>query len=497
MKSLFLFVIFLALSSSFQANADDTLFFPMAPVYQKSGFKKKFIGVELSNLNHNQFPEAMRQCERLSLYPFKIRFDRSSSLYCFVRPMSVTWSRSTTIGLSFEFGGGGADDSVILGEDITYGFKMSSLGAADLRSKKGLWLTDPLSSIVNQSKLMMNADSAMELAQISAGLQFLQSKRPSGIAWPSDRFSELNYVKRMDLNSSSLFMATVPTSKNKELLKATHNFKNQNKEFISWQQSIQGYHDRAPVWQDKDSDQLVSDICAGIEMRMGLSQRAALTCSVFANLTPYAFAYPSGDLFVTAGLFGVIPNVDTLIFFLAHESSHVFLQHTTQRLKQKDLQENFLSTLSILSNVFVLSNARSLTELGGSLAEQKISLDSMKVGTQAMLTMHQRDDEDEADELGMQIALELGADPKLIVEGLKQLEAYLSQTFSANQQSLVEKALHSDHRDLSQRAAALKQNDLQAEELASIRQNFSSQFEKIHGRAKGYSRYFQLGMRSQ
>jgi predicted Zn-dependent protease len=58
------------------------------------------------------------------------------------------------------------------------------------------------------------------------------------------------------------------------------------------------------------------------------------------SLGANAFAFPTGDIYITSGLLELIENDDELAFIMGHEIAHVVLRHTIYTI-----QENTLATL--------------------------------------------------------------------------------------------------------------------------------------------------------
>ncbi len=127
-----------------------------------------------------------------------------------------------------------------------------------------------------------------------------------------------------------------------------------------------------------------------------------------------AFATPGGNIFITRGLITQIRSESDLAGVLAHEISHVVLKHHL-----KDIQKNAQKNLAIdLASV----------KAGGLAGEAARAV--ARVGLEGFVRGLSREDELEADRLGVVIAARAGYDPYGLPAVL-QLLAALPQSDSA------------------------------------------------------------------
>jgi len=123
-----------------------------------------------------------------------------------------------------------------------------------------------------------------------------------------------------------------------------------------------------------------------------------------------AFALPGGYVYVTRGLIGLAENEAELAGVIAHEIGHVAARHGAQRHSKNVLTGIGLTILGIATESSALTNIAS-------------------VGAQAMLSSYSREDEFEADQLGVGYLSRAGFDPDAMstflakMEGNTQLEA--------------------------------------------------------------------------
>ena len=105
-----------------------------------------------------------------------------------------------------------------------------------------------------------------------------------------------------------------------------------------------------------------------------------------------AFALPGGYVYVTRGLLAHLENEAQLAMVLGHEVAHVAARHASQRAFEAQA-----SQLGIIAGAVLGQQV-----LGGSAAENILNMGGQ--ATQLLLLSHSRDDEREADELGVEYA---------------------------------------------------------------------------------------------
>jgi len=116
-----------------------------------------------------------------------------------------------------------------------------------------------------------------------------------------------------------------------------------------------------------------------------------------------AFALPGGQVFITAGLYRLFTASDQLAAVLAHEIAHVAARHSAQRIAKSKLTNGLLNAVMVGSGDATVTQ---ITALAGQLVNMKFS----------------REDEVEADRLGVFFMTDAGYDPKGMVELMEVLE---------------------------------------------------------------------------
>jgi predicted Zn-dependent protease len=118
-----------------------------------------------------------------------------------------------------------------------------------------------------------------------------------------------------------------------------------------------------------------------------------------------AFALPGGPIFVNVGTINAAENEAQLVGVLAHEMSHVYMQHSAKQLPKQEWA-NILGALGGL-----------LGGAAGDLAQMGIQL-----GAGTILMKYSRGDEAQADAVGAIIMYKAGYDPRQMAEFFALLE---------------------------------------------------------------------------
>jgi len=117
-----------------------------------------------------------------------------------------------------------------------------------------------------------------------------------------------------------------------------------------------------------------------------------------------AFAVPGGYIYITRGLLALANNEAELAGVLSHEIGHITARHSAQRYSQGMLAQIGLAGLG------VITGSQGLTNLAG-------------YGAQAWLQSYSRDQEFQADQLGVRYLSRASYDPQAMAAFLSSLEA--------------------------------------------------------------------------
>jgi len=145
------------------------------------------------------------------------------------------------------------------------------------------------------------------------------------------------------------------------------------------------------------------------------------------------FSLPGGHVYITSALLK-LANDDELGSVLAHEIGHIVARHSLKTLKQKQEYDDIARSLG------------ELTGVAGNLARD-LGVALGQIVAEGFLTVHTRDEEREADFLGVRGMARAGFDPQGMVTMFQKL-----QRIEERDASLLG-TLFSDHPDAQERIA--------------------------------------------
>lgn len=140
-----------------------------------------------------------------------------------------------------------------------------------------------------------------------------------------------------------------------------------------------------------------------------------ITTTVVRNNSLNAFAAPAGYVFVFTGLIHHFEHEAELAAVIAHELAHVSQRHIASRFKKAQI----VGMASMLGSVAGMLLAASGSENAGA-AGQALALGSQAGGQTAMLN-YSRQDEREADQVGMKYLIDAGYSPRGMVGSFEKI----------------------------------------------------------------------------
>lgn len=129
-----------------------------------------------------------------------------------------------------------------------------------------------------------------------------------------------------------------------------------------------------------------------------------------------AFALPGGPMFVNIGTITAAANEAQLAGVMAHEMSHVYMQHSAKQAAKAQ-------TTGLLAG---LAEAALGAAVGGTVAE--LGAAGIQMGAQGLTLKYSRTDEAQADAVGAIIMYKAGYNPEALAEFFKTLETVGGQT---------------------------------------------------------------------
>jgi predicted Zn-dependent protease len=133
-----------------------------------------------------------------------------------------------------------------------------------------------------------------------------------------------------------------------------------------------------------------------------------------------AYAFPGGSIAATRGIMINLENEAELAALLGHELGHVNARHTAERMSKGMVTEAVVGGVAILAG----TQSAALGELASSLGQ---------VGAGAFLAFYSRENERQADDLGMEYMVKSGYSPEGFIGLMDML-----QNISKHQPSAIE-----------------------------------------------------------
>ncbi len=445
------------------ANADSV--FPFFPMYKSEylGMSKKFIGVVVPErfLDLPEVSESnVTRVVGCDLHP-SVKVQKACQT---MRAMGLTpeFHKNRVYGLKVKGTG-----QVLKGRSVSIGIDLlpnfgSDDNTFDFREKSE-WEISPLQNLANiftginslisppkytealeeTLRLIPYLQSAMRHNQeyeVIQGGNLIPAKKSRDV---EVSISDKTYVKiRPDLNEVTA-----------ELKDATFEYYRNIKEEQKWQNemSVAYMAQLTPVIGDEGSNRLIQEVCDYLASAYGTATELWPRCRIMASLDANAFALPSGDIFISAGLIGIISDLDGVVHVLGHEIGHNIGRHLTKRFRLYGYFMPPMIAIGIAGNTFALAGgvgvlgpvtaatwfpqmigASQLAGIGGTI---------VNLGVAAGLMYHSREHERQADRFGHEIAFLTGARAEGIERGWNEFKNYVEDYYGVRGnwlQSLLE-----------------------------------------------------------
>ena len=123
-----------------------------------------------------------------------------------------------------------------------------------------------------------------------------------------------------------------------------------------------------------------------------------------------AFALPGGEMFVNIGTITAASNEAELAGVMAHEMSHVYMQHSAKQMQKAQLTQGLAGLAGAV-----------LGDRGGVLGS--LGQTGIQIGTGMVMLKYSRTDEAQADDVGARILYRAGYNPQALADFFKKLQA--------------------------------------------------------------------------
>ncbi len=190
----------------------------------------------------------------------------------------------------------------------------------------------------------------------------------------------------------------------------------QQQEIQSADRVVAEVYRQMPVLPDSDPvarylRQLGGRLAAVAPLTPGLTEQWPFRFHVVASEEINAFALPGGTMFVNLGAIQAAETESQLVGVMGHEMSHVILRHSTCSLSNQR-KRGIWYNLGAIRTSIALGAARGATAAEG--IDEAANLDFLRMS---------RDDEKQADLLGIRIAHDAGYDPRGLPQFFEIIQA--------------------------------------------------------------------------
>jgi len=182
---------------------------------------------------------------------------------------------------------------------------------------------------------------------------------------------------------------------------------------ISREQEIALGAEAAPKFEQEFGGRVPNDQLQGYVRSVGARLAAAsdrpmpYSYTILKSDVPNAFALPGGSIFITAGLMRRMTNERQLAAVLGHETAHVAARHSVKQMQKQ-------------------MGAQLLVEIVGRIGgpdKGQTAADVAKIASTMALLRYSREDEYQADVVGIRYATRAGYNPWGMVELLNVLKS--------------------------------------------------------------------------
>jgi predicted Zn-dependent protease len=136
-----------------------------------------------------------------------------------------------------------------------------------------------------------------------------------------------------------------------------------------------------------------------------------------------AFATPAGHIFVYSGLLEAMDSEEELACILAHEISHVVCRHISQKIERAN-KVNIATLAGVAAGILLGVGG------GSAAAANAVTLGSVAAG-QSLTLAYDREDERQADQVGLNLLRKAGYNGEGLISTLKKLRS--KRWFDSNQ----------------------------------------------------------------
>jgi Zn-dependent protease with chaperone function len=458
---------------------------PMLPLYKTGAFgRKTYVGAVieekyLGKLSRGELREVFRKIHempgpggvglRAMVYDGKI--------YAIRRDFDVILENSFTVGISIDFSRN--RNSVVLGKSEIYGINLDFGTPFRMSSQQGINILGNLQKVIDDWGVGLRPDETQliidQSVMIAPVLLSYLTDKPLVLKDDNDqpllpmvavRNSEAEGKTNLGLETRGDF-----STEFKKVMKDLE--KNVAKE-TEWKKTVTHQVLAEKIISSDLKQKFLQDICDRIATVYDVPQNIWPKCRIASTLFPNAWAYPGGDIFISAGLLGIISDLDSLFLVLGHEIGHVVSRHGSKQALAKKVQSYAATIVSSAVNIGTaaftlgggwgtLGSVSFLSWTPQALASSVGSAYFIERGSElaafaplAGIMLFSREQEYQADLIGHEAAFASGAGLIEMVKGWEGYTRFIANNFP-QQLGLKEKVM-SGHPETKDRLANFEKN---------------------------------------
>lgn len=503
---------------------------PLLPLYSEGGFgKKAYVGgvieekylATLGNVEQSQIFQKIRTMTGPEGMRFRPVY-ADGKIFAIRSDYQIIYSRGTMVGLELSFG---SSKTVNLGESKVYGMKLDFGAPFRINPEQGVNLVGNLQSMIDDWSVGLKPDETrliidQSVAIAPALISYMMEKPLAMVSEEGEALELIPATKNTELVDEAKSVARTDGNFSKELTDVKKKLSKNLKKEISWRETVKPQVSAEKIVNRTSTNEFIQNICDRLAITYEVPAEIWPRCRVSATLAPNAWAYPGGDIFISAGMLGILTEVDSVALILGHEIGHVMGRHTSKQSivrKSYDYAATIISTVvnlgmtgfalgggwGVLGNVSFISwyPQAMLASVGGAyLAQQGSRIASF--APVAGLMLLSRDYETEADHIGQEVAYASGAELRSMNKGWEEFVNFIDTNFP--QQLGIKEKIMRDHPDSQKRLKNFEKKSVElTDRLSDLNQhnafdeNLKNDYKKIHQSFKPYSKAYGKALREK
>lgn len=433
---------------------------PLLPLFQSGALgKKAYIGGVVDPKTFATLNPTERQLVKYKIrsmrteegYPFS-PVEYGGSLYAIRSDYQIVYSNSTSVGLSIGFGG---PKSVVLGNQKSFGLALDFGSSARIGKSTGLNVGSNLQKVIDDWMIGLAPDETDKVIRQAIAITpvLMNYVSSPALTLKDDSGNLLEPMAAKEEKDSAAYseksdIENPPEEKHSAEWKLVKkNLSSKYGKFIEYIAKVRPMITPMKVLELEEGNRFIQSLCDRLATAFVVPEELWPRCRIAATLTPNAWAYPNGEIYITAGLLGILSDVDSVALVLGHEIGHVMGRHSQLREKTTMAVNYGASVVSSLVNLGatafslgggfgLIGNVTFLTwfpqMMASSASSSYIASKGLRLAmlsSSAGLMLQSREHEWQSDRIGQEAAYIAGADPALMSRGWKQFVDFFDQNF--------------------------------------------------------------------